>query len=179
MYKISGTVFPELFCAVKGGWPFIARGGVTFTTWDVAPTVLKSDVGIFVIWANVVGSIGENAPLPPAELGPPLATLMMTRVATMTTTSPIESHVKSPAGRPLEAFAGGRVGVRLAAWVAGRLDATFFFDAGDLATMLLGALRTTNLVDAAMKPTSGPALSSFHYGRNFESPSGRDRHHGA
>jgi hypothetical protein len=117
--------------------------------------------------------------LPPVDPGPPLATLMMTRVATMTTTSPIASHENSPAGRPLEDFAGGRAGARLAACVAGRFDAVFFFDAGDLATMLLVALRTTNLVDGTSTSTAAPALSSFHYGRNLESPSGRDRHHGA
>jgi hypothetical protein len=44
----------------------------------------------------------------------------------------------------------------LEACVAGRRDATFFFDAGDLATVLLVALRTTNLVDAASTPISGP-----------------------
>ena len=97
----------------------------------------------------------------------------------MTTTSPIASHVKSPAGRPLEDFTGALVGARLAAWVAGRFDAMFFFDAGDLATLLLDALRTTNLVDGASTSTSGSVLSSFHYGRNFESPSGRDCDHRA
>jgi hypothetical protein len=86
----------------------------------------------------VVASTGENDPLPLAA-GEPLNTFTSTSVATMTTTRPIASHVKSPAGRPLEDFTGAFAGARLAACVAGRLDAMFFFDAGDLATVLLGA----------------------------------------
>jgi hypothetical protein len=113
-------------------------GAVTCTAWEVTPTALKTDIGTPVIWANVVGSTGENDDLPGVE-GELLRTLMSTSATTMTTTSPIASHVNSPAGRPLEAFLVGRTGVRLAACVAGRLEAVFFFDAGDLATMLLGA----------------------------------------
>src|ERR1700722_1216156 len=180
MYKISGTVLPALFCSVSGGWPLIWIGAFTCTAWEGTPTVLKTDMGTLVIWATVVASVATHVVLP-GVVGDPLKTLMSTSAATMTTTSPMASQVNRPAGRPLEALAGGRVfgraGGRLAAWVAGRLDATFFFDAGDLATVLLGALRTTNLVDRTLASAAGVVLSSFHYGRNFVASSGRDRHH--
>ena len=148
----------------------------------MTPTALKTDIGTVVIWANVVGSTGENVDLP-GVVGECFKTLISTSAATMTTTRPIASQVNRPAGRPLEARAGGRLfggpGGRLAAWVAGRLDATFFFDAGDLATVLLGALRTTNLVDGTLASAAGVVLSRFHYGRYFVASSGRDRHHRA
>src|SRR5579863_3952187 len=101
-------------------------GGVTCTTEDVTPTELKTDIGTFVIWEKVVASTGVKVPLPLAA-GEPPTTLTITSVATMTTTSPMASHVKSPAGRPLEVFtglAGGRFPpLRPEACVAGRLAA--------------------------------------------------------
>jgi hypothetical protein len=86
----------------------------------------------------VVASVAVKVPFP-ATAGVPLKTLTSTKVATMTTTNPMASQVNSPAGRPFEDLAGVRAGERLAAWVAGRLDAVLFFDAGFLATVLLGA----------------------------------------
>ena len=67
---------------------------------------------------------------------------MMTSVATTTTTRPIASHVKSPAGRPADGLAGRRFGAFPGADVRGArpwalFAAAAFFLAGVLATMLL------------------------------------------
>src|SRR5665213_417895 len=89
--------------------------------------VSKTEEAMPVTSVAVVASVATHVP-ELVEVGPPLTTLTMTRAATMTTTTPTATQVKSPAGRPLEA------GVDLGAETV-------------LATMLLVTGVPTNLVE--------------------------------
>jgi hypothetical protein len=87
---------------------------------EVIPTVLKTEAGTDVSWATVVGLAACQFDEALAGDPLPLATLMMTRAATTTTTRPTASHVNSPAGRP------PRAGLRaaLGRWLVGFFVAT-------------------------------------------------------
>src|ERR1017187_10989353 len=97
---ISGTFFPAAVVAVSAGWPLAACGAVTGATGELVPIVLKTDAGIFVSSLTVVASVGWKVEefLPLAV--PPLASLMMTRAAPTTTTSPTPTHGRGPPGLP-------------------------------------------------------------------------------
>ena len=68
------------------------------------PTVSKTEAGTFVTWLTVAASVAWKLD----SLGDedPLVTLMMTSVATTTTTSPTAIQVNRPAGRPAVRLGG-------------------------------------------------------------------------